>query len=116
MQTILVMWRLLLLLSLVGFPQLLGVLAYFRVRKHHDALAHAIGILVPPVLFFFLTHLMLSSSALEIESGGDRACGTFLGMMALAILFGTGVHLVFSVVSQLALHLRHRRPPSQAPV
>jgi hypothetical protein len=108
MQTFLIMWRWLLLLSLLGVPQLLGVLAYFRVRKHDDVLAHVIGILIPPVLFFYLSEVVLNSSAREIQSRGERVCGTYLGMMAIMILFGTGAQLFFSFMAQLMLHGRHR--------
>ena len=96
------------MLSMLGVPQLLGILAYFRVRKHHDVLAHVIGILIPPILFFFLSQVMLNSSAREIQTKGERVCGTYLGMMAIMILFGTGVQMFFSLIAQLMLHGRHR--------
>jgi hypothetical protein len=108
MQTILTMWRLLESLALLVVPQLLGVLAYFRLRKHHDFVAHLIGFLIPPVLFFYLSRVMLVSSAQEIQSRDGRVCGTYLGMMALMILFGTGIQTFFSLIAQVALHGRHR--------
>lgn len=101
-------WSLLELFSLLSVPQLLGVLAYFRVRKHHDLLAHLAGFLIPPVVFFFLTQVMLGSSVREIESQSGRVCGTYIGMMSLMILVGTGMQMAFSVLAQLALHVRHR--------
>ena len=108
MQTFLITWRLLLLLSMLGMPQLLGILAYFRIRKHHNVLAHVIGILIPPILFFFLSQVILNSSVREIQTKGERVCGTYLGMMAIMILFGTGVQMFFSLIAQLMLHGRHR--------
>jgi len=88
-------------------PQLLGVLVYFQLRKRHDILAHVIGFLLPPGLFFYLFYLDVSSSAQEIQSQGERVCGTYLGMMSIALLFGTGVQMFCSLIAQLALHARH---------
>jgi len=84
------------------------VLVYFRIRKHHDFLAHLVGFLFPPIIFFFLAQVMLGSSAREIQSQGERVCGTYLGMMGIMILLGTGTQMLFSAIAQLALHDRHR--------
>lgn len=101
---------------MVGFlavPQLLGVLAYFTIRKYGYFLAHLVGFLIPPVLFLYLAQVMLSSSAREIQSHGERVCGTAAAMMALAILFGTGLHVSLSIVAQLILYTRRRRAQPQ---
>ena len=94
--------------SFLGMPQLLGVLAYFQVRKRHDVLAHLVGVLIPPGVFFFLSQVMLGSSVREIQSQSERVCGTYIGMMILMILVGTGVQMFFGAIAQLALHVRHR--------
>jgi hypothetical protein len=107
MDTILDIWRWLQLLGVLIVPQLLGLLIYCRIRKHHDFLAHLAGFVIPPVLFFYLTRLFLLASAQEIQSQGERVCGTAAGMMALVVLFGTGLQLFFSLLTQLALHARH---------
>lgn len=107
MDTILEIWRLLQPLGVLIVPQLLGVLVYFRISKHHDFLAHLAGILLPPALFFYLTQVFLLASEQEIQSRGERVCGTAVGMMAIIVLFGTGLQLFFSLLTQLALHARH---------
>jgi hypothetical protein len=94
--------------GMIGVPQLLGVLAYFRVRKYHDFIAHIVGFLIPPALFFYLSRVMLILSVEEIQSQGERVCGTHIGMMAIMILFGTGVQIFLSLIAQLVLHGRQR--------
>jgi hypothetical protein len=108
MHTILIIWRLLLAFGFLGIPQLLGVLAYFRVAKYHHFLAHLIGFLIPPILFFYLARVMLVASVQEIQAQGESVCGTYIGMMAIAILLGTGGQMFFSLIAQLTLHGRHR--------
>jgi hypothetical protein len=108
MQTLLAIGNLLSLLGMLAVPQLLGVLVYFRLRKHHDLLAHLIGILLPPIAFFYLSYVMLSASAREVQSQGVRVCGTAAGMMAIAMLTVTGAQLFLSLITQLMLHVRHR--------
>jgi hypothetical protein len=109
MEAMRAVWGLFLLLSLMGVPQLLGLLTYFRVRKYHDFLAHLVGFLVPPILFFYLSGVIIFSSATrEAQALGQEICGTFVGMMVLMILLGTGIQVFFSLMAQLALHARHR--------
>lgn len=102
-------WNLFLFFSLLSFPQFLGVLAYFRIRKYHDLLAHLIGALLPPISFFYLARVITISSAVqEAQSRGEVVCGTFTGMMVIALLFGAGLQTTFSLIAQLMLHARHR--------
>jgi len=109
METLQTIWNLFAFLSLLAVPQLLGVLVYFRIRKHHDFLAHLAGFLLPPIIFFYLSGLIIISSPMrEAESHGERICGTFIGMMSLMILFLTGVEIVSGLIVQIVLHGRHR--------
>ena len=110
MQTLLGIWRLLSVVGFLAVPQLLGVLAYFSLRKYGHFLAHFLGFLIPPVVFFYLARTMFIASVQEIQSDGSRVCGTFVGMTAMAILFGTGVQLLLSGLGQLILY---RRQPTQ---
>jgi hypothetical protein len=107
MQTVLNIWKLVVLLGVLGVPQLLGVRGYFRLRKYHDFLAHLAGSLIPPVLFFFLARALLLSPEQETQAQGARACGTYLGMMVVAVLLGTGLQIAFSLIAQFILHARH---------
>jgi putative effector of murein hydrolase LrgA (UPF0299 family) len=108
MESLRTLWNLFQFLSVLIVPQLLGVLAYFRVRRFH-LLAHLVGFLIPPLLFFYLAGVIVISSATrEAQARGEEVCGTFTGMMMLAILFGAGLQAAFSLGVQLTLHARHR--------
>jgi hypothetical protein len=108
METILSIWRLLELLGTLGVPLLLGIFAYFRLRKYHDFLAHSVGFLIPPVVFFYLSWVMLSASLQEVQARGGRVCGLAAAMAGLVLLLGTGIQVAFSLIAQLVLHRRHR--------
>ena len=104
-------WRVLEVFSLLGVPLVLGVLAYFQVRKLNSVFAHLVGFLISPAVFFFLAQAMLDSSIRAKEASGANVCGTYIGMMSLMLLFGTGAQVLFSFIAQLALfavHLWHR--------
>lgn len=116
METLLILYRLFLMLGVLSGPQFLGVLAYRAIKKHDDFRAHLLGLLIPPVLFFCFSWVMLNSSIKSIEANGERACGTYAGMMSLGILFMTGLQAVFGIAVQVALHEKHRtdKIPRQA--
>lgn len=108
METLHTIWSLFLFLGLLGVPQLLGVLVYFRVRKYNDFVAHFVGFLVPPLLFFYLAaRIAFSSAARQAGADGAEVCGTFAGMMSLAILLGAGLQMIFGLMAQMMLHARH---------
>ena len=108
MEMALTLWRLLQIFGILGVPLLLGVLAYFRLRKYHDFFAHLVSFLIPPVVFFYLSWVMLSASLQEIQARGERVCGLAAAMTGLLVLLGTGIQVVFSLIAQLVLHGRHR--------
>lgn len=109
MSTLQTIWHLLSMIGLLAIPQVLGILIYFRLKALNDFLAHLIGFLVPPVLFLALAVIMLGAASQEIQQEGERVCGTFVGMMSLAILTTTGLQVFVSFIAQLALHVRHKR-------
>jgi hypothetical protein len=106
MESVYVAWNLFMLFSLWAVPQLLGVLAYFRLRRRHDYLAHLAGFLMPPVLFFFLARIVLVYSYYKAHP--DDRCGGALIGTAFIILFGMATQLIFGLIAQLVLHGRHR--------
>lgn len=108
METALLIWWWLELLGLLGVPQLLGVLVYFRLRKRHDFMAHLAGFLTPPLLFFYLCRMFLLSWAYEPQTQAGRTCGTYLGVMVFVILSGTALQACFGLIAQQLLHARHR--------
>ena len=107
METILTIWRLLEVFGMLALPLLLGVLGYFRLRKYHDLMAHFVGFIIPPCVFFFLAWVMLGASLQHVQARGEKVCGTAAGMMGLMLLMGTGVQMFFSLMAQLILHGRH---------
>ena len=106
MEAIQVTLNLFMLLSLWVVPQLIGVLAYFRLRRHQDFLAHLAGFLIPPVLFFYLARIVLVYSYYQAHPN-DRCGGALIGA-AFIILLGTGAQIIFGLIAQLVLHGRHR--------
>jgi hypothetical protein len=107
METILTIWRLLEVFGMLAVPLLLGVLGYFRLRKYHDFMAHLVGFIIPPCVFFCLAWVMLGASLQQVQARGERVCGLAAGMMGLMVLLGTGVQMFFSLMAQLILHGRH---------
>ena len=106
METLQVALNLFMLFSLWVVPQLLGVLIYFRLKRRHDFLAHLVGFIIPPILFFYLARIVLVYSYYKAHP--DDHCGGALIGAALIILFGTVAQLIFGLVAQFVLHGRHR--------
>ena len=96
------------MLGILGGPQLLGMLAYRRIKKRNDFAAHLLGLIIPPILFFSFSWARLLSSTASIEASGERVCGTYSGMMGLGIMFITCVQAVAAIVIQISLHEKHR--------
>jgi hypothetical protein len=60
MESILMLGRLLSFISLLVFPQLLGVLVYFRLTRLPNWIAVTLAALTPPLVFFFLSPVFSS--------------------------------------------------------
>jgi hypothetical protein len=108
MESLLIFWRLLALGSMFVFPQLLGVLLYFRLVRRSRRLAFALGFLVPAVLFFFLAPLFFFAGFPEAESNRQGGCGMASMAAALIVVAGTAAELIVSVPVQLYLFRRNR--------
>ncbi len=98
------MWGCLVLFSMLALPQLLGVLVYFRLRRFHNSLAHAVGFLLSPTLFFYLA--ILFWVYLPSKADPDRTCGTAQAFALLSVYFLTAVSMIGSLIFQLVLHGR----------
>jgi len=106
MESLLIAWRFLLLTSIFAFPQLLGILLYFRLTRVPRWAASISAALAPGVLFFWLAPILLFSGMREAYAAGEIRCG-MAAMAALLVLFaGTIIQVVLGVVTQVALHLR----------
>src|SRR5258705_5279014 len=103
MESLLAVWRLSLLVSIFAFPQLLGILLYFRLSRAPRWLAAIAATLAPGVFFFWLARQLLFAGLREAYARGEITCG----MPALAALFflfaGTIIQVFISLIVQLVL-------------
>ena len=92
-----------LLLNIIVFPQLLGILLYFRLGWAPRWLAAIAAALAPAAIFFWLAPILLFAGLREATPSG-------CGMPALAALFllfaGTIIQLVLGVFTQGFLSIR----------
>jgi len=109
MESLLIFWRLLSLFSMFVFPQLVGVLLHLRLVRRSRSLAFALGLLVPAVLFFYLTPLVSFGELREAQRNGQGGCGMPAVAAGLMVLAGTVIELILSLPVQRYL-LRKNRP------
>ena len=102
MNSMVMIWRWLMFLSVLIFPQLLGVLLYLRLSRLPGWLARGLAILAPAVVFFFLSPFFFLAGIREAQLRGETSsCGMPALAAAFLILVGTllqlciapGVHL-----------------------
>lgn len=96
-----IIWSFLLLFSIFAFSALMGILVFFRLRRHHF-LAHLLGTLLPFVLFIFFSWLIYVYGFYR-EHPDERCGGPLLGALGIMTL-GT---LVLGALSPLAQWLLH---------
>lgn len=101
-------WRLLLLASTFVFPQLLGVLLYFRLRRVPRWLAVIAAAVAPAVLFLFLAPIFLFAGLRE-PSATARGCGMPVFGAMLMLFAGTTIQLVAGMLMQAVLSARRRQ-------
>lgn len=106
-ETVLTIWFLLKLFSLAVVPQLLGVLLYFRIRNFDKSLAHAGGVLIPPVSFLILSFIIGGAFFSRIPPE-HWDCGMAAGILGFFVLVVSVVQLFFSSLVQFALHYTKR--------
>jgi hypothetical protein len=61
------LWRLILLMSLFVFAQLLGVLLYLRLSRLPSWLAHVIGVVGSTLVFFYLSPVFFFAGLREAQ-------------------------------------------------
>ena len=106
MESIRALWNLFLFFSLLSVPQLLGVLAYFRIRQYQRFVAHLVGFLIPPILFFYFAWVDLVYLPQKIYA--KEGCGMAAVAAVFILLLGTGAQIIISLLAQLMLSVRHR--------
>lgn len=108
MQSLLIFWRFLSLISTFAFPQLLGILLYFRLSRTPRWVASIVAVLAPAIFFLLLSPIFLFAGVREAYARGGRGCG-MPAMGAILILYaGTIIQVVLGLVTQLALSARRR--------
>ena len=108
METLLIVWRFLLLAGIFVFPQLLGVLLYFRLRRVPRWLAFIAAALVPAIVFFFLAPIYFFAGVREAYARGE-GCGMPAMAATFFLLAGTVIQLGAGLFAQVVLATRRRR-------
>ena len=103
MESFLVAWRFLLLASLFVFPQLLGILLYFRLTRAPRWVAAITCTLTPIILFVLLAPMYFFAGIPENAGCGMPAFGAILILYA-----GTIIHLGLGLIIQLLLPRRRK--------
>jgi hypothetical protein len=108
MESLFIVWRFLLLASLFAFPQLLGILLYFRLRRAPRWIAAIAGTLAPAFFFLWLGPILLFAGVREASARGE-GCG-MPAFGALLLLFaGTTIHLGLGLITQVFLWAKRRQ-------
>lgn len=108
MQTLLTVWRLILLAGVLVFPQLLGVLLYFRLRRAPRWLAFIAAALFPAIVFFFLSPIYFFAGIREAYARGEL-CGMPAMAATILVFGGTIMQLGGGLFVQVVLATRRRR-------
>jgi len=90
------------------FPQLLGILLYFRLSRVPRWVAAIAAALAPAVFFFWFTRLLLAAQFRELYPHG-MTCGMPALAAAFLLLAGTVVQLIGGVFTQIILAMVGRR-------
>jgi hypothetical protein len=105
MEAILTIWSFLLFLGLLAFPQLLGVLLFFRLKRYQHFPAHVFAFIFPLLLFVFLSWLIFIYAYSRRHPGYDPEGGQLMGFM-FVIVFGGALQILGGLVAQFALHAK----------
>lgn len=84
-------------------PQVVGFISYKLLRRHHDLVAHILGVVIPPVSFFYFFQRF---SRLDFSSPGNGI---------ILLLLASFLQLFFSLLIQLAVHNQHKFTEDKLP-
>src|SRR5215475_4028444 len=98
MDSLVIVWRLLLLLSVFVFPQLFGVLLHSRLMRFPRWLRCVAGILGGVSTFFFLSPIFFFAGIREAQLRGELNCGMPAMAATLMVLVGTSIQLCTAVI------------------
>src|ERR1044072_346939 len=110
METLLIVWRFVLLGSILIFPQLLGILVYCRLSRVPRWLSAIVAALLSAIVFFSLVPNFFFAGIRESFARGEgRGCGMPAIAAAFLFLAGTVGQLLAGVFAQIILSRRRRR-------
>lgn len=109
MQSLLIAWGFLSLASTFAFPQLLGILLYFRLRWAPRWVAAIACTLAPAIFFILLAPIFLFAGMRDNDTCGMPAFGAILILFA-----GTIIQLVLGLFIQMFLLASRRKHPIAA--
>jgi hypothetical protein len=114
METWFIVGRFLLFGSLLIFPQLLGILLYYRLHRAPRWIAAIAAALLPAIIFFWLAPIFFFAGIREAYARGEgRGCGMPAVAATFFVLAGTVGQLLVGVLAQLVLSARrHLKPTS----
>lgn len=104
MEAVQTIWSFVLLISVLVFPQLLGVLLFFFLKGRPHFLAHALSFVAPLVLSIVFVWLIYMYRYYQAHPD-ERCGGPMLGALMI-MLVSVGLQVVFGTLAQLALHAR----------
>lgn len=107
MESLVIAWRYLLLISVFAFPQLLGILLYFRLGRAPRWMAVIAGVMSPAIVFVLLAPIFIFAGVREAYARGE-ACGMPALAAVIFLFFGTIIQLVLAVISQVILRSTRR--------
>jgi len=106
MNTLAGLYRLVLMLSPMVLPWLIGILVYFRLRRYHRFLAHSVAFLIPPLLTFYFLRMTFIQEMTRYYAETRSGCG-MPGLAAAIVLLGaTAFQIFLSFLTQAFLYLR----------
>lgn len=106
MESLVQAWRFLLLAGVFVFPQLLGLLLFYRLHFAPRWVARSASILAPAFLFFWLAPIVFFAGIREAAARGEMDCGMPAVAAGIFLIFGTIIQLVLSLVTHAVLSRR----------
>jgi hypothetical protein len=106
MQSLVTAWRFLVLASVFAFPQLFGVLLYYRLKWAPGWVARTVAILAAAVVFYWLGAIFFFAGIRAASARGEAGCGMPALFAAFALLAGTVIQVVLGLVTHAVFRLR----------
>jgi hypothetical protein len=104
MEAIRTIWSFALLFGALAFTQLLGVLLFFRLRRHQHFLAHFSGFVLPILLSAAFCWMVYIFRYYRLHPD-DRDGGQLLGALMI-IMLAVGGQVLIGLLTQVTLHAK----------